>query len=85
VNLYTCAAVRLGCRRGERRLELSACRDSEFREDAVEVGADGAVGQVEPLANLAVGESLRCKLCDLEFLGGQLIAGGRIATPARLP
>ena len=54
VNLYTCAAARLGCRRGQRRPELPACRDSELREDAVEVGADGAVGHVESLAYLSV-------------------------------
>lgn len=85
MNLCTCAAARLGSRRGERRLELTACRDSELREDAVEVGADRAVGQVEPLAYLPVREPMRCQLCDLELLGGELIAGRRIATPARLP
>ena len=79
------AAARLGCRRGERRLELTARRDSELREYAVEVRADGAVGEVEPLAYLAVGEPFRGKLCDLELLRGQLVAGFRSATPARLP
>jgi hypothetical protein len=80
--MCTCAAARLGRRRGERCLELTACRNSELRKDAVEVGADRAVGYVEPLAHLPVREALGCKLCDLELLGGQLIAGRRIATPA---
>src|SRR5207249_4941634 len=53
-STYVCAETRVGCRRGEGRLEFTACRDSEFREDAVEVGADRAVGQVEPLAYLLV-------------------------------
>jgi pimeloyl-ACP methyl ester carboxylesterase len=48
------------------------------------VGADGAVRQVEPLAYLSVREPLRGKLCDLEFLGSQLIVGRGIATPAPL-
>ena len=69
----------------ERCLEFTACRDSELREDAVEVGADRAVGQVEPLAYLAVREPSCCKLCDLELLGGQRIPGRRVASPARLP
>jgi hypothetical protein len=48
------------------------------------VGADRAVRDVEPLADLPVREPLRGELCDLELLGGQLIAGRWIATPARL-
>src|ERR687896_2520932 len=85
VKVGSFAAALLGCRRGERRLELTARRDSQLREYAVEVRADGAVGQVEPLAYLAVGEPFRGKVGDLELLGGQLIAGRRIPTPARLP
>jgi hypothetical protein len=67
------------------RLELTARCDSESRKDPVEVGADRAVRQEEPLAYLPVREALCRKVGDLEFLGGDLIARCRIAAPARLP
>jgi hypothetical protein len=40
------------------------------------VGADGAVGEVELLADVAVGEAFGGEVSDLEFLGRQLVAGG---------
>ena len=65
----------------EARLASSASRSSarevipSFGIDAVEVGADGAVREVELLADLAVGEPLGRQLGDLQLLRRELIAG----------
>jgi hypothetical protein len=48
------------------------------------MGADGAVREVEPLADLAVGEAFGGELRDLELLGGQLVASLGVSAPARL-
>jgi hypothetical protein len=43
------------------------------------------VGEVELLADFAVGEAFGGEVGDLEFLRGELVAGGGVAAPARLP
>src|SRR6266568_2818112 len=58
----------------EGRIELGARGDAEFWEEPVEVRGDGAVGEVELLADLAVGEAGGCHLGDLEFLRCELVA-----------
>jgi hypothetical protein len=63
-------------------VELGAAGDAEFGVDAVEVGFDGAVGEVEALADVAVGQALGGELDDLEFLGGELVDGGGGAAAA---
>ena len=47
----------------------------------MQVGAHGAVGQVEPLADLAVGQALGRELRDVQLMCGQLVAG--VGTAAR--
>src|ERR1700750_948313 len=61
--------------------ELNSGGDAEFRVDAVQVELDGAVGEVETLADLTVGEALGGELDDLEFLRRQLVdgVGGAVA------
>jgi hypothetical protein len=44
----------MGRRAGEGAAELGARGDAEFRKHSVEVGGDGAVGEIEGLADLAV-------------------------------
>ena len=73
------------CGNGERRGEFAARGDAELGEDAVEVRADRAVRDVELLSDLAVGEAFGGEVSDLEFLRGQLVAGGEVAPPARFP
>jgi hypothetical protein len=63
-------------------VELGAAGDAEFGVDAVEVGFDGAVGEVEALADVAVGQALGGELDDLKFLGGELVDGGGGAAAA---
>src|SRR5437868_11647438 len=46
--------------------------------------ADRAVGQIEALPDFPVRKALRGELCDLKFLGGQLVACGWVAPAARL-
>ena len=65
--------------------ELVASGNPELRVDPVEVRADRAVGEVELLADLAVREALGGEVRDLEFLRGQMVAGGGVAAPARFP
>src|SRR5580658_9703148 len=53
--------------------ELGAGGDIELGEDAVQVRADGAVGEVELLADLPVSQPVGGHLGDLQFLRGELI------------
>jgi hypothetical protein len=76
--------VKATLRPRERSGELGAGRDSELREDAVEVGADRAVREVEALADLAVGEPFGREVGDLQLLCGQLVAGVGCAALAGL-
>src|SRR5262249_39637892 len=76
--------LRTYCRR-ERSTELSPRSDAELREYPVQVGADRAVREVEPLPDLAVRQALRRKLGDLQFLRRQLIARLGQASTAALP
>src|SRR3954454_21135192 len=71
--------VRTSARR-QRGAQLRAGRDPELREHAVEVRADGAVRQVQPLADLAVRQAPRRQLRDLQLLRGELVA--RFGNPA---
>src|SRR4051812_22209223 len=48
----------------------------------VQVRADGAMREVEPPADLAVGESLGGELRDLELLRREVVAGLRDPAPA---
>jgi hypothetical protein len=50
-------------RLGEGVAKLAACGDAGLRKYPVEVGADGAVGEVELQPDLAVGESARGHFC----------------------
>src|ERR1700745_3773869 len=67
--------------------ELNSGGDAEFRVDAVQVELDGAVGEVETLADLTVGEALGGELDDLEFLRRQLVdgVGGAVAASTVAP
>src|SRR3954447_9315602 len=69
----------------QRRVQLSARSDAELGKCAVEVRADRAVREEQPLADLAVRESAGRKLGDLELLRRQLITRFRQAAPAALP
>ena len=63
--------------------QLGARRDPELRIHAVQVRADGAVREVELLADLAVREPLARHLRDLQLLRRQLVARvGRAAAAA---
>src|SRR5918999_666700 len=46
--------------------------DAELRKDAIEVGPDGPMRDVETLADLAVGKALRSESSDLSLLLGEL-------------
>jgi hypothetical protein len=65
-----CGSVRGG--RTERFAQLRAPGHAELREQPVQVRADRAVGEEEALADLAVRETFRRQLRDLELLRGQL-------------
>src|SRR4051812_47061343 len=65
----------------ERRPQLRTRRDPELRENAVEVGADRAVGEEQPLADLTVRQPLGGQFRDLQLLGGEPIACVRGAWP----
>src|SRR5262245_19478623 len=67
-------------RRLERVTDLSARRDAELREEPVQVRAHRPVGEIEPLADLAVREALGRQLRDLELLRAQL--GPRLGNAA---
>ena len=43
------------------------------------------MGQVQPLGDVPVRESVGGELGDLELLGGQLVAGGEVAPAAGFP
>ena len=62
--------------------ELNPGGDAELGVDAIEVELDGAVGEIEALADLAVGEALGGEPDDLEFLRRQLVDGVRGAMAA---
>jgi hypothetical protein len=55
---------------GQGVAQLGPRHDPEFREDPVEVGADGAMGEEEALRDLAVRQPTGRQLCNLEFLRG---------------
>jgi hypothetical protein len=71
--------------RRQRSAQFSAGGDPELREHPVQVGADRAMREVQPLADLAVRQALCRKLSDLQFLCGQLIARLGNVTPLRSP
>src|SRR5215475_4204888 len=52
--------------------DLSARRDAELREEPVQVRAHRPVGEIKPLADLAVREAGGRQLCNLELLRAQL-------------
>src|SRR3954464_8780739 len=53
--------------------QLDARGDAELGEDAVEVGADRARREEEPLADLPVGQPVGGHPGDLELLVGELV------------
>jgi len=55
-------------------VQLGPGGDAELRVQAVQVSADGAVGNEQPLADLLVGEPCRRQLGDLKLLRRQLVA-----------
>src|SRR5258708_38214368 len=59
---------------GERSLQFGPGGDPELGEDAIQMRADGAVGQIKSLADLAVAQAFGGHLGDLQFLRGELIA-----------
>src|SRR4051812_49866918 len=72
-------------RRRQRGAQLGARPDPELREHAVQVRADRAMREVEPLPDLAVGEPVGRELGDLQLLGGELVARLGHAAPAAFP
>src|SRR5215207_6259936 len=79
------AASAASGRRRQRRAQLSARGDPELREDPVQVRADRAVREKQPLANFAVRQPVRRELGYLQLLRRQLIAGLGHAAPAAFP
>src|SRR3954447_26194921 len=69
---------------GQSDAQLGPRGDPQLWESAVQVRADGAMREVEPLPDLAVREALCRELGDLQLLCGQLVARLRDATPASL-
>src|SRR5271167_1300993 len=59
--------------RGDHGVELESSRYAELRKGAVQVGCDGPGGQVQPQADLAVGEPLGREFDDLPLLRGQCV------------
>src|SRR6202167_1886863 len=57
--------------------QLCAPGDLELREDPVQVAADSAVREEEPLSDFAVGQALSGELGDLQLLGAEAISGVR--------
>src|SRR5258708_7469901 len=55
-------------------MQLGARRDPQLREQAVEMGTDCAMREIEALANLAVGEALSGQLGNLHLLGREMVA-----------
>src|SRR5439155_16195201 len=68
----------------ERRGEIGPRGDPELRKHAVEVRADRAMREVQPLADLSVRQPLCGELRDLQLLRGQLIACLGYPAPAPL-
>src|SRR5882757_2299517 len=66
------------------RGELGPGADGELGEDPVQVRAHRPVRQVQPLADLPVGQALGGQLGDAQLVRGELVAGVRAATGARL-
>src|SRR5215218_11181769 len=56
----------------ERLRQLRPGRHTELWKEAIQVGADGSVREVEALADLPIREAVRRKLRDLELLRRQL-------------
>ena len=65
-------------------MELAAGGDSEFREDPVQVHADGAVRDIELLTDFPVRQASGGQARDQELLRRQLIPGLGGPVPARL-
>jgi hypothetical protein len=59
---------------GQRGSQLIAGGDAEFWENAVQVRADRPVRQEQTLTYLAVGQTLRGQLGDLDFLRRKQLA-----------
>src|SRR3984885_5665305 len=57
--------------------QLCAPGDLKLREDPVQVAADSAVREEEPLSDFAVGQALSGELGDLQLLGGEAVSGVR--------
>src|SRR6202008_4925914 len=55
-----------------------------LREQAIQMGADGACQQIEPLTDLLVRQAVCGELRDLELLRSQLGPGARGSAPRRL-
>src|SRR3954447_10634831 len=70
--------------RAECRAQRGPGRDAQLGEDPVQMGAHGAVRQVEPLADLTVRQAFGGQLGDVELMRGEPVAGVRIAVWARL-
>ena len=64
--------------------EFGAGSHAELGEQLVEVRPDRSVGEVQPLAYLPVGQPVGGQLCDLEFLGGELVPSCRCGSTYRL-
>jgi hypothetical protein len=61
--------------------QLRSGGDPELWKDPVEVRSDRAVGEEQPLADLAIGQARRRQLGDLQLLGGEPVASVRRARP----
>ena len=56
-------------------MELTAGADAELGEDLAQVVLGGMRADEQPGADLGVGQAVPGQLGDLQFLGGQLLAG----------
>ena len=68
--------------RREHSAQLAPGGDPELREHPVQVRADRAMREVQPLADFAVRQALRGELSDLQLLRGGLVACRGDAAPA---
>ena len=65
-------------------MKLCSRRDPELWVDAIEVRPDGAMRDIEPLADIPVGSAVRSHLGDLKLLRRELIPRRNGPPPARL-
>ena len=68
--------------RREHGAQLAPGGDPELGEYPVQVRADRAMGEIQPLADFTVRQALRGELSDLQLLRGGLVACRGDAAPA---